>query len=410
MNPKTRVAVVRYRDRKHLVLRWHDPETGRQRTKSAKTTRRRDAEREAARLEADLKAGKLSGPPAWTWAHFKAQYQEQHLSGLADRTFRTMLTVAGHVERICAPALVSSLTSDKISRFQSTLRAEGKSEATIASYSRTLKAALRWAAEVGIISEAPTIRMPKRAKGKTMRGRPITAEEYWRLLQAVPAVVGAEAAPSWQHYLEGLWWSGLRLSESLELYWDRPDKLAVDLTGRRPMLLIPADLEKGNKDRILPLAPEAARFLLRTPESKRKGRVFRLQCPADMLKMSMRADTVSKYVCKIGKKAAVKVEDTKRNGKPFVKFASCHDLRRSFGERWAARVMPNVLMELMRHESIDTTMKYYVGRNAQRTADQLWAAVEADEAKSNISVTVGPEAEFGEARKSTQVLGQLTLT
>ena len=30
-------------------------------------------------------------------------------------------------------------------------------------------------------------------------------------------------------------------------------------------------------------------------------------------------------------------------------------------------------MELMRHESIDTTMKFYVGRNAQRTADLLWA-------------------------------------
>jgi hypothetical protein len=29
-------------------------------------------------------------------------------------------------------------------------------------------------------------------------------------------------------------------------------------------------------------------------------------------------------------------------------------------------------MELMRHESIDTTMKYYVGRNAERTAAILW--------------------------------------
>jgi hypothetical protein len=26
----------------------------------------------------------------------------------------------------------------------------------------------------------------------------------------------------------------------------------------------------------------------------------------------------------------------------------------------------------MRHESIDTTMKYYVGRNAQSTAQMLW--------------------------------------
>ena len=34
--------------------------------------------------------------------------------------------------------------------------------------------------------------------------------------------------------------------------------------------------------------------------------------------------------------------------------------------------MPTVLMELMRHESIDTTLRFYVGRNAQATADVLW--------------------------------------
>lgn len=32
------------------------------------------------------------------------------------------------------------------------------------------------------------------------------------------------------------------------------------------------------------------------------------------------------------------------------------------------------LKELMRHESIETTLKYYVGRNAQATAAILWEA------------------------------------
>jgi hypothetical protein len=34
--------------------------------------------------------------------------------------------------------------------------------------------------------------------------------------------------------------------------------------------------------------------------------------------------------------------------------------------------MPAQLMELMRHKSIDTTLSYYVGRNAERTAAMLW--------------------------------------
>ncbi len=72
-------------------------------------------------------------------------------------------------------------------------------------------------------------------------------------------------------------------------------------------------------------------------------------------------------------------ERTKLNPKTgekrqIVKYASLHDFLRSFGERWATRVMPQVLMVLMRHESIQTRMAYYVGRNAQTTADAVWAA------------------------------------
>ena len=66
----------------------------------------------------------------------------------------------------------------------------------------------------------------------------------------------------------------------------------------------------------------------------------------------------------IGAKANVRVD--------VKKTASAHDLRRAFRERWAARLMPAQLMELMRHESIDTTLSYYVGRNAERTAAILW--------------------------------------
>ena len=31
-------------------------------------------------------------------------------------------------------------------------------------------------------------------------------------------------------------------------------------------------------------------------------------------------------------------------------------------------------MALLRHESIETTMRYYVGRNANTTADAVWEA------------------------------------
>ena len=42
--------------------------------------------------------------------------------------------------------------------------------------------------------------------------------------------------------------------------------------------------------------------------------------------------------------------------------------------RGVARLMPAQLKELMRHESIETTLRFYVGTDAQRTADAAWAA------------------------------------
>jgi integrase len=39
-------------------------------------------------------------------------------------------------------------------------------------------------------------------------------------------------------------------------------------------------------------------------------------------------------------------------------------------------VMPQILKELMRHESIETTMRYYVGRSVQATAAILWQAAD----------------------------------
>ena len=233
-----------------------------------------------------------------------------------------------------------------------------------------LRAALQWGVEMGLLAALPKIVRPKRAKGgKMMKGRPVTGEEFERLLDKVEAVVGTVRMASWKRYLRGLWLSGLRLGESMGLWWDRDDRLCVDLSGKYPMLRIPAELEKGNKDRLLPIAPEFAEFLLATPKAERTGPVFN---PAGNTPARLSEWTVSRIMSDIGKKAVVKV-NTDAVGN--VKYASTHDLRRSFGERWASRVMPQVLKELMRHETIETTMKYYVGRNAQSTAAVLWAAV-----------------------------------
>lgn len=120
----------------------------------------------------------------------------------------------------------------------------------------------------------------------------------------------------------------------------------------------------------MPLSPEFVRFLKQTPEAIREGYVFNpAPARADKKGQRLGEQQVGRIIGLTGKIAKVKVHTHAKTGKG--KMDSAHDLRRSFGLRWAQRVMPQVLMELMRHESIETTMTYYVGVNAKATSSLL---------------------------------------
>jgi integrase len=53
------------------------------------------------------------------------------------------------------------------------------------------------------------------------------------------------------------------------------------------------------------------------------------------------------------------------------KHVTAHDLRRSFGTRWALKVHPLVLKKLMRHETLDTTLRFYVDLDDSQIADAI---------------------------------------
>jgi hypothetical protein len=74
--------------------------------------------------------------------------------------------------------------------------------------------------------------------------------------------------------------------------------------------------------------------------------------------------------------------------------------------RWASRGMPQVLMALMRHEKIETTMRYYVGRNANTVADAVWAVVE----KSQEGTVLDTITNAGAKKKGPRLTQPLALT
>jgi integrase len=329
-----KVTVVKYPDRKQLMLRYTDPVTGIHKAKSARTTSRREAERAAAKWEAELQEGRYQPTVRITWAEFRERYEDEKLASLSPNTAETASTTFNHLEKLINPKNLQVLDATTLSRFQAALRKTGIKETSIATHLRHLRAALSWAVAMQLLPVRPDIQMPKRAKGRTlMRGRPITAEEFDRLLAAVPKVRKNDAA-AWEFYLRGLWLSGLRLEESTILSWDLDASITVDFKGRRPRLRIYAEAEKGHQDRLLPMTPDFAEFLLAVPREEREGPIFKLPNPAGK---QMTAKRACRIISDIGRKAGVVVN--KAEGK----FATAHDLRRSFGTRWASRVKPATL-------------------------------------------------------------------
>lgn len=350
--------------RPYFEAQWRDPVTGRLRTESTGFERRRDAERRAGQIEREVNAGTYRREKLTLWAAVADRYEAEVMTARAEKTGHKWLATRRAVEARIGPKALGAVDGSAISEMQSTMRRDGLSEATIKSHMATLRAFLRWSTNMGFLPAAPHIEMPKRTA--KMKGRPITAEEFERMLGSVAAVVGERDAPGWKTLLKGLWVSGLRLGEALRLTWHE-GPLAVSMVTDKPRLIIQPLQDKSTKARLLPLAPEFWEFLRAIDPAHRRGNVFTVGKGRNP--DIRRIDVVSKTICEIGKKACVKVlEDGDR-----IKWASAHDLRRAFGQRWAARLLPQQLQELMRHESIHTTMTFYAGRNA----DAVEAAVEA---------------------------------
>ena len=83
-------------------------------------------------------------------------------------------------------------------------------------------------------------------------------------------------------------------------------------------------------------------------------------------------ERVGKVVERIGKKAGVIVDEGDPRTGRGVKYASTHDLRRTFAVRLRqSRIPPNLITKLMRHSDYRVTERYYVTETTQEDAGQI---------------------------------------
>lgn len=142
-----------------------------------------------------MREGRYQRGSRMRWDEFRDLHYEQHLCDLAPRSVDAYVTALNALERVCRPERISDVTTARVSHFKTELRRAGRKPSTVATYLRHLSAACRWAHKQGLLPVVPDCKPPKGSGAATgMKGRPITGEEFDRMLAAVPKVVGDDAA------------------------------------------------------------------------------------------------------------------------------------------------------------------------------------------------------------------------
>jgi len=370
MSDEINVIVVK-RKGNNLFLRYTDPVDGKRREKNSGTTSMKAAQRAAGEWQAELNASGTASPGLMRWEQFREDFSENYLAHYSQGYITNFEGSLNIVEELMKPDTLARITEKWITRFHSLAKkrllvnASTKrvaTNATVRKYFQHLNTALKWAKDQGYIKAVPSF--PKQSRqtkkgGKLMKGRPITGEEFDRMIETADN-------DSLRHLMRGLWLSGLRLGEALNLTWDQwADGIRVNVDSDGDVcLMIDGDNQKSGQALVYPLVDDFADFLKETPEEQREGFVFNA---CHRKEVSRRVDTVSSWIVDIGERAGVKVDD--KDGKE--KFASAHDLRRAFGTRWGKIVPPGILKELMRHANIETTMNFYVNITAKDTMSEV---------------------------------------
>lgn len=367
--------------RKHYSLRWHDPDLKKDRWRTSGCTTKRAAERVAADLEKQLNANRSTAGGDLRWALYELKdadkkdappvfmelYQQRQLSGMDLPTHKWHLAKLNVFTKEMKPQRIGDITSVKISQYIAWLRGQGRKDPTIRGHMIALNCAFDWAKSQGYIHEIPTIPTIKLNRKNKSKGRALEFWEFIRMLRAVTVVMQPQQVESWRHFLIGLWLSGLRLAEAAALSWNDPTGPRISFAEEYPTLEIEVEDDKGREYRLMPITPDFARWLARTPKEERHGPIFR---PLGQDGQVITNETnLSRTISTFGETAKIVVNARQK------KFASAHDLRRTYGTRWAPEVPTVVLKELMRHKSITTTEEYYLGLKAQAMAKELWKKV-----------------------------------
>lgn len=356
MPKQIRVNVFQKTGRTGFHFIWKDPATGKRKTKASGHHKKRDAERAAVAFEEEL--NRKSSPTTMTVADLQEVYDRDKLRHLskgkqyaADAAFEWFAKT--NCQRL-------SDVPDYISKFRTLLLDSELAPPTQNGYLKHFRSAMNWASENGYLAERIQLKLNTADSDSEMRGRPLTQAEFHAMCLEATELPHHETIVD---TMTGLWHSGLRRGEAMQLSWDRDTPFHIDRSGEYWRFRIRKGAQKSKRHQLAPMVPEFTDWLQqRTAPEDRKGLVFN---PLNRLGKRFQPDGFGKAVAAIGEAAGIVTDAA------IDRHATCHDFRRSFADRYAKIIMPADLKKLMRHRSVETTMKYYVGRETDDLTARL---------------------------------------
>ena len=222
-----------------------------------------------------------------TWEECYERYRDFKLKRIKETSFAHIRSPLGIAERIFTGyrqdhGLPESLlihdvmTLDMMEYLQERLmdgdecRYDTRSPNTVNSMMKIIMGFVRFCHKRGWIASIPDVE--RLDVDEVMKGRPITGEEFDRMIKATPLVVGEEAAESWKFAMQVIWHSGFRVGDLMDFRWDDDRHIRPHWSTRQdvyPTITIPSS-QKNRRVQEIPMLPGLNELLQSISQSSRK--------------------------------------------------------------------------------------------------------------------------------------------
>ncbi|MEO1527980.1 MAG: site-specific integrase [Planctomycetota bacterium] len=301
-----------------------------------------------------------------SWDDYWIEVDDKHLSKLSRNHRATCKTMHRRLKEAAVargkPRLFcTDVNALMVLDVETSMRSTGVEESTIKSNMATLWSIISWGQDYDMI---PDFRRPRKRKGKRekqirntkAKGRSLSFEEIERMEAAIPLVIKRGEQPeAFVNALHAMRLIGLRLSECYLFCWEPLDGVHYPMRLERDTAAIQfADVQKSGIESEVPLTNEAIEWLRKL--SKEEPWPFRTFGPKGQHKTH---DRLGRVLSAAGRRARIVVKRWSKPDGEKVKYASAHDLRRTFATNLQRDLTISERQRLTRHADASTLLDHY---------------------------------------------------